>query len=151
MAEWYFYHLESTGVEDALPPLVEKCLERGWRVLVSSPSPARLQAVDEALWTLVERSFIPHAREDAEGLDPQRQPVLLSAGVAARNGAQALVLLDGQAALPVAGYERCLVVFDGADQPSREMARSQYRAARDAGQTVRYFQQTPAGGWAEKG
>ena len=34
MAELWFYHLERTELEKALPPLLEKCLQRGWRALV---------------------------------------------------------------------------------------------------------------------
>ena len=34
MAELWFYHLERSELERALPPLLEKCLQRGWRALV---------------------------------------------------------------------------------------------------------------------
>ncbi|MEM1148491.1 MAG: DNA polymerase III subunit chi, partial [Pseudomonadota bacterium] len=35
--EWWFYHLQRTTLERAVGPLLEKCLERGWRVLAISP------------------------------------------------------------------------------------------------------------------
>ena len=35
--EWWFYHLSRTALEVAAPPLMQKCLEAGWRVLAVSP------------------------------------------------------------------------------------------------------------------
>ena len=34
MTEVLFYHLTESRLEDALPALLEKSLERGWRVVV---------------------------------------------------------------------------------------------------------------------
>ena len=31
--EVWFYHLEQTGLEQALPELLEKTLQRGWRAI----------------------------------------------------------------------------------------------------------------------
>ncbi|MGY4295851.1 hypothetical protein ACVWXN_003946 [Bradyrhizobium sp. i1.4.4] len=39
MTEVLFYHLQNMTVENVLPPLLEKSLERGWRVVVQSTSP----------------------------------------------------------------------------------------------------------------
>ena len=36
--EVWFYHLERTGLEQALPELLNKTLARGWRALVRSRS-----------------------------------------------------------------------------------------------------------------
>ena len=36
MAEVLFYHLTESTLEDALPPLLEKSLERGWRAVVQT-------------------------------------------------------------------------------------------------------------------
>jgi DNA polymerase III subunit chi len=57
MAELWFYHLERTELERALPPLLEKCLERGWRALIRGGSPERLDALDATLWTYRDESF----------------------------------------------------------------------------------------------
>ena len=46
MTEVLFYHLQNMTVENVLPPLLEKSLERGWRVVVQSTSPERA----DALW-----------------------------------------------------------------------------------------------------
>ncbi|MDX1294141.1 MAG: DNA polymerase III subunit chi, partial [Hyphomonas sp.] len=39
--EWWFYHLSRTTLEQAAAPLVQKCLDAGWRVLAVSPSAER--------------------------------------------------------------------------------------------------------------
>lgn len=36
MSEVLFYHLTESKLEDALPPLLDKSLERGWRVVVQA-------------------------------------------------------------------------------------------------------------------
>jgi hypothetical protein len=38
MTEIHFYHLQRQSLERALPQLVEKCLERGWRCVVQAAS-----------------------------------------------------------------------------------------------------------------
>ncbi|MEM7004908.1 MAG: DNA polymerase III subunit chi [Pseudomonadota bacterium] len=149
--EWWFYHLERTTLEQAVGPLLEKCLERGWRVLAVSERPERRAALDEALWTYTDGSFLPHGRAEAEGLDPSDQPVLISEKPENINGSSACLLMDG-VDLPVdAAFERCMVMFDGGDKSTRDLARQQFKVAKDAGQTVRYFQQTGRGGWKEAG
>ena len=51
MAEVLFYHMTESRLEEALPDLLEKCLARGWRVVVQSTSPERADALDAHLWT----------------------------------------------------------------------------------------------------
>lgn len=149
--EWWFYHLERSQPEAAAGPLLEKCLERGWRVLAVSANAARRAALDAGLWTYRDDSFLPHGEADAVGLEAARQPVLIAGKVDNLNGAEAVLLLDGTELAPDAPFQRCMVMFDGADQPSRNMARSQFKAAKSAGLTCRYFQQTSSGGWKEAG
>ena len=45
MAEALFYHLTESRLEDALPPLLEKSLERGWKVSVHVGSEERRDAL----------------------------------------------------------------------------------------------------------
>ena len=41
--EVWFYHLERTSLDQALPELLEKTLARGWRALVRTPSRDRVE------------------------------------------------------------------------------------------------------------
>lgn len=149
--EWWFYHLERTTLESAAPALMLKCREAGWRVLAVSASEQRRAALDEALWVYDDQSFLPHGQAEAPGLVAERQPILLSATVDNVNGADALFLMDGAEAEPRAAFKRCMVMFDGGDSQSRDVARAQFKAAQDEGLATRYFQQSGSGGWKEAG
>ena len=85
MTEVLFYHLQSMTVENVLPPLLEKSLERGWRVVVQASSPERADALDAHLWTYRDDSFLPHATWRAS--DAADQPVLLAIEEGNPNGA----------------------------------------------------------------
>ncbi|HVY89605.1 MAG TPA: DNA polymerase III subunit chi [Hyphomonadaceae bacterium] len=143
-AEWWFYHIEHTSLDAAIAPLVEKCLERKWRVLVVGHEET-LERLDKGLWTWREDSFLPHGRART---DAKKQPVLLSTEADPANGAKVAVLLDGSDAEPGL-FERCMVVFDGGDDTARAKARQQFKAASDGGAVARYFQQERNGGWKE--
>ena len=90
--ELWFYHLERTTLADALPELLEKTLQKGWRALVRAPSEARLDHIDTLLWTARDDSFLAHGRWD-DG-DPERQPILLSIPEGNANKADILFALD---------------------------------------------------------
>jgi DNA polymerase-3 subunit chi len=47
--EVWFYHLERTGLDQALPELLEKALARGWRTLVRAPTLDRVALYLDAL------------------------------------------------------------------------------------------------------
>jgi len=78
MTEVLFYHLQDMTLESVLPPLLEKSLERGWRVVVQSTSQERADALDAHLWTYRDDSFLPHATWRAG--DAADQPILLATG-----------------------------------------------------------------------
>jgi DNA polymerase-3 subunit chi len=73
MAEALFYHLTESTLEEALPPLLEKSLERGWRAVVQVASPERRDALDQHLWTYRDDSFLAHGADLRRG-KPQRRP-----------------------------------------------------------------------------
>ena len=148
--EWWFYHLQRTTLERAVGPLLEKCLERGWRVLAVSPDTTRRAALDEALWTYDDQSFLPHGQAEAEGLAPDQQPILISGATDNLNQAAVALLMDGVDMPADAEFERCMVMFDDGDHATRQKAREQFKAAKDAGLPARYFQQAGRG-WKEAG
>ncbi len=143
-AEWWFYHIEHTSLDAAIAPLIEKCLERRWRVVVVGHDET-LERLNKGLWTYREDSFLPHGRART---DAEKHPVLLSTEAVATNGAKVALLLDGSDAA-TDQFERVLVVFDGGDETARGKARQQYKAATDGGVAARYFQQERGGGWKE--
>ena len=74
--EVWFYHLERTGLDQALPELLEKTLARGWRAIVRTPDAERIEHLDGWLWSYRDDSFLPHGVEGEP--DADRQPVLLT-------------------------------------------------------------------------
>lgn len=149
MAEVLFYHLDDRPLEAVLPVLLEKSLERGWRVVVQAGSPERLEAIDSHLWTYADESFLPHGTA-ADG-HPEAQPVFLTLDDANPNGATVRFLVD-RAAPPsdLAGYARLVLIFDGRDEGALAEARSHWKTLKAAGHEVTYWQQTARGGWERK-
>ena len=147
-AEIWFYHLERTGLDQALPELLEKTLAKGWRAVIRAPAPERLEQLDATLWSWRDDSFIPHGLE-AEP-HAKRQPVVLSTGGGNPNGAHALFLIDGADPGPLDGYERCVILFDGRDEAALAAARGRWSALKQAGATISYWKQTPRGAWEKQ-
>jgi DNA polymerase-3 subunit chi len=59
VTEVLFYHLHRQPIERVLPALLEKSLERGWRVVVQAASEERVEALDAHLWTYSDDGFLP--------------------------------------------------------------------------------------------
>jgi DNA polymerase-3 subunit chi len=148
MTEVLFYHLTESKLEDALPPLVDKSVERGWRVAIQLKEPARRDALDAHLWTYREESFLPHGTDESE--QAANQPVLLTVTGDNANQATVRFIVDG-AEPPVADtYERIVFMFDGYDQEQLEGARAHWKKLKGEGHTLTYWQQTPEGRWEKK-
>jgi DNA polymerase III subunit chi len=150
MAELWFYHLERSELERALGPLLEKCLQRGWRALVRGGSKERLDALDAGLWTFRDDSFVPHALDGSAGVEPSRQPVWLTTQGGNPNGAQVLFLLDGAELGDISGFERACLVFDGRDEAALVSARSRWKEAKEGGIVASYWRESAAGKWEKQ-
>lgn len=149
MTEVLFYQLDGRPLEKALPQLLEKSLERGWRAVVQATSPERVAALDAALWTYRDESFLPHGT-GADG-NAELQPVYLTDGDDNPNGAEVRFLVDGAEARGVEGYRRVVCLFDGGDEEARAAARAAWRQMQAEGHDVTYWQQDEAGRWQKKG
>lgn len=148
MAEALFYHLTESALEEALPPLLEKCIERGWRVVVQAGSAERRDALDALLWTYRDDSFLAHGTEHDQ--HPAEQPVLLTCGKDNPNGASIRFLVDGAAPPDLAGYDRAVFLFDGHDADQLALARGHWKAMKAAGLAVTYWQQALDRRWEKK-
>jgi DNA polymerase-3 subunit chi len=141
--EVWFYHLERTPLDQALPELLEKTLARGWRALVRAVDPDRVEQLDGRLWSWREDSFLPHGVADEP--DAVRQPVLLTTGFENPNGAQALFLIDGAEAGSLDGFARCVLMFDGRDDAAVAEARRRWKTFKGQGLPVSYWRQGERG------
>jgi DNA polymerase-3 subunit chi len=152
MAEVLFYHLQSRTLEQVLPPLLAKCLERGWRVVVQATSDERVAALDAHLWTYDDESFLPHG--PAGERDAPDQPILLTTAPSNPNGAKVRFLVDGADLDDVAAYAdyvRAVFLFDGRDEDAVASARVRWTALKAAGHEVTYWRQNESGRWERKG
>ncbi len=129
MTEILFYQLRKQPLEQVLPALLEKSLERGWRVAVQVAS-----------------DFLPHGT-DRES-EAAAQPILLTLGGDNPSCADVRFLLDG-AAMPaeVGQYRRIVLLFDGEDAEALAAARARWTAAKADGFDVTYWQMDDRGRW----
>jgi DNA polymerase III subunit chi len=150
MTEILFYHLQRHPLERVLPALVEKSLERGWRVVVQAASEERIEALDAHLWVFRDDSFLPHGTwREAEAAE---QPVLLTVHDGNPNGAAVRFLLDGAPVPPDVGeYERIVLLIDGNDPDAVAAARERWSEGRAKGFEVTYWQADENGRWQRKG
>ncbi|MCW5695385.1 MAG: DNA polymerase III subunit chi [Bauldia sp.] len=147
MTEVLFYHLQRQPLEAVLPALLERSLERGWRVVVQAGSRERVEALDAHLWTYRDESFLPH------GIDAEtaaEQPVFLTEGEINPNRADVRFVVDGAAMGTVNGYQRVVLMFDGNDEAAVAAAREAWKGLKDAGHNATYWQQNDAGRWEKK-
>ena len=143
-----FYHLTRSSPEETLSALLPRALVQGWRVMIRSTDPARLDRLDRALWTDPPDSFLPHGMEG--GPQDAAQPVLLGQG-AAVNGAAGLFLLDGAEVTPEEArpMERVWLLFDGGDGAAVQAARVKWKALTAAGLAAQYWSEE-SGRWEKK-
>lgn len=146
--EVLFYHLERQPLERVLPSMLEKVIERKWRAVVQAGSAERLEALDLALWTYTDDSFLAHGT--AKDGHVHAQPVYLTEGDENPNGAGVRFLVEGAVPAAYDGYARIVFLFDGHDAAAVDGARQQWRAAKTAGCAVTYWQQTEAGRWEKR-
>jgi len=150
VTEVLFYHLRRQPLETVLPSLLEKSLERGWRVIVQAASDERVEALDAQLWTYREDGFLPHGTYKES--DAAEQPILLTVNDDNANRADVRFLVDG-VPLPTDAqvYQRVVLLFDGEDPDAVETARARWTAAKAQGFAVTYWQAEEEGRWQRKG
>ena len=153
MTEIWFYHLQRRTLDEVLPGLLERALQRGWRAVVQGASDERIGALDEHLWTYSDESFLPHgtAREG----DPEGQPIFLTTGPENPNGASVRFLIEGAEIAPILDrgepYERLMFLFDGNDAEALTAARAQWSALKTRKLPLSYWQQSEDGRWEKRG
>ncbi|PZP38964.1 MAG: hypothetical protein DI585_05705 [Pseudomonas fluorescens] len=151
-----FYHTVGdtpAALDSVLPPLLEKALKGGNKVLLITPTPARQQRLDELLWTYSESAFLPHGKP--EDPKPDSQPVLIATAddnLTALLGTRIPVLLAGAESvlntLTSANPGRLLYMFTAATSDV-ERGRTLFKQLKSAGHPLSYHQQTEKG-WEKK-
>jgi DNA polymerase III subunit chi len=146
MTEILIYQLQRQPLERVLPTLIEKSVERGWRVIVQAASEERLEALDAELWIFRDDSFLPHGTWQ-EG-EASEQPILLTLNGDNPNGAAVRFLIDGAPMPADAGaYQRIVLLVDGEDPDAVAAARAQWSEGKAKGVDVTYWRPDEEGRW----
>jgi DNA polymerase-3 subunit chi len=148
MTEVRFYHMQQKRLEQALPEIIGKALERDLRVIVKAGSRERVEFLDSALWTFHPEGFLPHGYMK-DGTEAE-QPVFLTTEDENPNGATVLVLTDGAISEKLDGFDLCCELFDGNDDAAVTSARVRWKNYQEKGYALTYFQQDDAGKWQKK-
>lgn len=147
MSEIRFYHLQKTPELEALPQIALKAFQSGKPVVIKASSEAQAEALNDALWTFKADVFLPHGtREDGQG---PRQPVWITAEGDIPNAAKIQIAATGAEPLEVSGFDLCCLMLDGRDEAQVAAARTRWKAFKEAGHAISYWQQTDAG-WEKK-
>lgn len=147
--EILFYHLQNSPLEAVLPQLLERSLQRGWKVVVQAVTPERVAALDDHLWTYADDAFLPHASDREAAVADE--PVVLTTQDGNPNGATVRFLVEG-APVPerLDGLARLVLLFDGNDDEALAGARNAWSALKKAGHQPTYWQQDEDGRWRKK-
>lgn len=148
MTEVLFYHLESARLEDVLPQLVQKTLERGWKAVVQTVDPDRLKNLSDQFWQWRDDEFLAHGSA-ADG-NAQLQPVWLTTSDENPNNSNIRFLVDGAQFDNPEGLDRLIILFDGSDDSALAAAREKWKSVSSQGLTATYWQQDDRGRWTKK-
>ncbi|MCD8562718.1 MAG: DNA polymerase III subunit chi [Alphaproteobacteria bacterium] len=148
MAEIRFYHLQTQGAGQALTQLAARAYEGGKRVVVRLNDEGQLKHLNEALWTFNPNSFIPHG--SAQEGSAEDQPVWLTLTSENPNKADTLLSVNLEEESWPEGFELICLMFEGRDETALSQARARWKALKDSGANITYWQQTPQGGWEKK-
>ncbi|WP_196793552.1 DNA polymerase III subunit chi [Bartonella tamiae] len=148
MTEILFYHLTRSTLDEALPGLVERSLQRGWKASIQCLSEERCTHLDNHLWAYSEDSFIGHGTHN--DCDHDLQPVYLTTREDNPNHSTVRFLLEGAFCTNVDKYQRLVVMFEGDDHDLVRLTREHWKHYRDQNHTLTYWQQTENGRWEKK-
>ena len=174
MTDVRFYHLTRSRLDDALPVMLQRTLQRQARAVVRFADQAGLQAMDEQLWTFEDAGFLPHGH--GENDFAAEQPIWLTLGLDNPASARYLFATDGASIEHFEAYDVCAVLFDGRLEQSVQAARVLWKDIRDrsrqggqggqdgqglqegqdaakadgTGHRMTYWQQNERGAWVDK-
>lgn len=150
MTDVRFYHLTRSRLEDALPIMLKRTLEREARAVVRCPTPERLSDLDEALWTFNDAEFLPHGHAGTGFAEDQ--PIWLTTGLDNPGAGTYLFVTDGAASDGFDAFAVCCILFDGRHEASVVEARARWSALKslESAPELSYWQQNQRSGWEKR-
>jgi len=147
MTEIRFYHLTKSSLEKALPELLEKSLQRNWRVVVQVENDDIAEKLNKDLWTIKTESFIPHgSKKDGNA---SKQPIWITSKEENPNNANILFLIDGAVCKEIEKFDLVCEVFNGNYKDQTDKARDRWKLYKEKSHSLTYWKQTE-NGWEKK-
>ncbi|KEC55482.1 DNA polymerase III subunit chi [Bartonella koehlerae] len=143
-----FYHLTQSTLEDILPTLVERALERFGRVTIQCVNKERRDAIDTRLWVYADEAFIGHGTECDQY--PNFQPVFLTTGQGNPNDSKIRFLIEGAICSDIDAYQRLVVLFNGQSDEQLDLVRAQWKKYKMENHNLTYWQQTENCCWKKQ-
>jgi DNA polymerase-3 subunit chi len=139
-----FYQLTRDPAEKVLPPIAQRVLDGGGRLLLVSGDVAQLAAISGALWNAKPDSFLAHGT--AGEADDSIQPILLSSETEAANTAKLVALADGVWRHEALQFDRVFYLFP----PSHtDNARAAWRGLGEKPDIERRYWKQDGGKWVQ--
>jgi DNA polymerase-3 subunit chi len=148
MTDIRFYHMEQSTLDQALPAITMKAWQSGSRVLIKVPDKKEADRLNDLLWTFHPNVFLPHGVENDN--HAERQPVLIAQSDDNRNEASILLLTNGCTSDKVSDFDMVCEMLDGRVDVHIKEARARWKAYKDAGHDLTYWQQDENGKWNKK-
>jgi DNA polymerase III subunit chi len=147
MAEVWFYHLEQKTVEQELPGLLQRGLDRELRMAVFVPDVARAKTLSERIWGHEDVAFLAHGLDGEEGV--ANQPIVISASGQAANSAGYAFYVHGATPTDISQLDRASILFDGRDDSRVQQARDLWKRFKGEGAAIKYWKQDDEGRWKD--
>lgn len=149
MTEIRFYHLQKTPLDQALPIILEKALQGGFRATIIVPDDDIKSSLDDWLWTYKEDSFLPHGCDDKD--NAQQHPIVITTSADNNiNKSNMLVLTHGCTSDKIGEYKLCCEMLNGALPEQVSSARERWKGYKEKGYDITYWAQDDNGRWAQK-
>jgi len=143
-----FYHLQTRSLEQTLPVLLQRCLDREMRAVVRTTDDQETERLTDHLWGFSQRSFLPHG-SDHDG-HAGLQPVWLTSKSENPNGAKVLFVVGDNDEQDLSGFELVCHLFDGRSESAVAGARGRWKVLLEGGHHLTYWQQDQRGRWEKK-
>ncbi len=148
MTEVRFYHLQHQSQEQVLPLLLGKALERGHKIVLKCANTQECEYLNQHLWTYSKESFLPHG--SAANGDAVLQPIWITAEDENPNAADVLIVSENAVSQAQGEYALCCEMLSGHNPNAVAAARQRWKAYKEQGFEVTYWQQNENGGWEKK-
>jgi DNA polymerase IIIc chi subunit len=140
-----FYQLLSSPLQVALPSVVRKAYDAGYRICITATTEAQ-ESLSSALWEQSGAIFLPNGLATDE--NASHQPILFAQTPTISNDSKVLIItnmLECDDATPE--YERILFMFNGNIESELLQARMLWKKYQQANYQLTYLKQNEQGAW----